>query len=119
MDKERRRYKRYNSTLTVKIHLEDDTHTQAVAQSQNLSREGMRITTNTHIPIKSVVNLEITSADGEETFHAEAKVIWAQKVAQSEHDIEYGVNFMKIDPIEKFHMIDKTIKQHLEGNEKA
>ena len=117
MTQERRRYKRYNSTLALTITLEDETHIKAVAQTQNVSREGLKFTTNTHIPIASTLRLEIKADDGSETFHATAKVVWSQKVEKSQYDNEYGLKFLSIDPIEKFHLLDKTIKQIINEEE--
>ena len=110
---ERRKYQRYSSKLSVIVKLEDATHAKGVAQSQNLSREGMKFTTNIHIPVSKLIRLEITSADGTETVQAKAKVIWEQKASNSEHDVEYGVNFLKIDPIEKFHLLEKTFDDEM------
>ena len=113
MENERRNHRRYNQTLSLIVRLEDETHTKAVAQTQNISREGMKLITNTKIAVKSIIHLDIHAADKSETFHAVAKIIWRQKVKESEHDIEYGVQFLKIDPIEKFHLIEKTYEEYL------
>jgi len=110
---ERRKYQRYSSKLSVIVKLEDATYAKGVAQSQNLSREGMKFTTNIHIPVNKLIRLEITSSDGAETVRAKAKVIWGQKTRHSEHDIEYGVNFLEIDPIEKFHLLEKTFDDEM------
>lgn len=110
---ERRHFKRYNSRLSVIVNLEDSTHAKAVAQSQNLSRDGMKFTTNIHIPVTSLVRLEISSTDTHQKVNAQAKVIWEQRLKNSAHDIEYGVHFLRIDPIEKLHLLEKTFKDEI------
>jgi c-di-GMP-binding flagellar brake protein YcgR len=110
---EKRKYKRYNTQLSVRLTLEDATHAKAVAQSQNLSHEGMKFTTNIHVPIKSLLKLEIGSTKTEQKVCAQARVIWEQKVESSAHDIEYGVHFLSIDPIEKLHLLEKTFKDEM------
>jgi c-di-GMP-binding flagellar brake protein YcgR len=110
---EKRNYKRYNARLSVHLTLENATHAKAVAQSQNLSRDGMKFTTNIHVPIKSVLKLEIGSTWTEQKVRAKGQVIWGQQIANSAHDIEYGVHFLSIDPIEKLHLLEKTFKDEM------
>ena len=115
MQEERRKFRRFDTMLTVNLHIDTKTHVKALARSQNISREGMKFTANTKLNIGTNIRLDILLPPENKVVNAEGIIIWTRKVEGSEHDHEYGINFTNMDPLGKHNILDPAYREKMEG----
>ncbi|PIQ86313.1 MAG: hypothetical protein COV74_05460 [Candidatus Omnitrophica bacterium CG11_big_fil_rev_8_21_14_0_20_45_26] len=114
MDKERRRFKRFDAFMSVKCGLPKATEKElALSLTKDISREGLCVNSNTSFSHGSVVNLEINLPDDPRPIRSSGKVVWS-KISSQEEGIDYGIQFVNIDPIDKFRVLDFAYNHWLE-----
>src|SRR3989338_2405786 len=114
MSKERRRFKRFDAYMNVKIRGQNDLVAESVGLSKDLSREGMKVNTNQSLSNGSLVDLEINLPDDPKPVRTTAKVMWVKEAASEKDNYDYGVNFLLMDPVDKFRALDYAYNYWLE-----
>ncbi len=113
MERERRKFKRFDAYMTVHMRgqEEDGEHT---GLSRDLSREGMKVSAPKAIENGSIVDLEIDLPDDTKPVRTTAKVMWVKPDGSERSGFNYGVNFLLMDPIDKFRVLDYAYNHWLE-----
>ena len=116
MDKERRRFKRFDAFMSVKMSSEHAGQISGVSLSNDLSREGIKISTNKTIARGAVVDLEIAIPDDPKPVYTTGEVVWVTKKADTiDKEFELGVKFLMMDPVDKFRVLDYAYNSWLEN----
>lgn len=118
MDRERRRFKRFDAYMSVKLRADEVGHFGGVSLSNDLSREGMKVATNTMVDKGTVVDLEINIPDDPKPVYTTGEIVWVfpheKNAKQDKQDIELGVKFLMMDPVDKFRVLDYAYNNWLE-----
>lgn len=115
MDKERRRFKRFDAYMSIKLSSQEVGEIGGVSLSNDLSREGMKITTYKSVSKGAVVDLEIMIPDDPKPVYTTGEVMWIhEKKKQRQKDFELGIKFLLMDPIDKFRVLDYAYNNWLE-----
>jgi len=114
MDKERRRFKRFDAYMNVNVTTEKQKKFQGISLSNDLSREGMKISSNTTVSIGSQLDLEINIPDDPKPVYSSAKVMWVKQPKETAHDYQIGIKFSMMDPVDKFRVLDYAYNNWLE-----
>ena len=114
MEKERRKFKRFDAYMSVKFKLEEPKSMRGICLSKDLSREGMKIATNENLASGALLDLEIDIPDDPKPVSTTGKVVWQRKLAGGERNYEYGVRFVSMDPVDKFRVLDYAYNHWLE-----
>lgn len=114
VEKERRKFKRFDAFMSVKFKSEDPTDATGVCLSRDLSRDGMKLNANAKIEKGSLVDLEIDIPDDPKPVRTTGEIVWVSKVKGSEHDFELGLRFLMMDPVDKFRVLDYAYNNWLE-----
>ncbi len=115
MEEERRRFKRFDAYMNVRFQSEEEASSSGVCLSKDLSRDGIKLTTNAKLGKGALVNLEIDIPDDPKTVYGTGEVVWASKVKGSESDFELGIKFLMMDPVDKFRVLDYAYNNWLES----
>ena len=114
MSKERRRFKRFDAYMSVKCSLpKDQSKVCTVGLTKDLSRDGICVSSNQSIPNGSVLDIEIDIPDDPKPIRTNGKVMWARN-ANVEEGVDHGIQFLNIDPIDKFRVLDYAYNHWLE-----
>ena len=114
MDKERRKFKRFDAFLSVKYKGDDRVERRGLSLSRDLSREGMKLTLNETLKRGSVFDLQIDIPDDPKPVHTSAEVVWSKKSEDEPDSFEVGVRFLMMDPVDKFRVLDYAYNHWLE-----
>ncbi len=114
MEKERRKFKRFDAYMSVRYRLPDSEETRGIALSKDLSREGLKINTSTRLPLGSTLDLELDIPDDPKPVRTTGKVVWSQAAAEQDQGFDVGVRFMMMDPVDKFRVLDFAYNHWLE-----
>ena len=112
MIKERRKFKRFDAFMNVQYRTQDGKSGEGVGLSKDLSREGLKISTDHSLNAGSLVDLEIQLPDENRPIHTTGKVMWS--VRGNNENYESGVCFLLIDPLDKFRILDYAYNYWLE-----
>lgn len=115
MEQERRKFKRFDAFMSVKFDVEDSQATNGVCLSNDLSRDGIKLTTTAKVAKGSLVNLEIDIPDDPKKVNTTGEIVWARKMKGSENDYEIGIRFLMMDPVDKFRVLDYAYNNWLES----
>ncbi|OGW87227.1 MAG: hypothetical protein A3C35_06975 [Omnitrophica bacterium RIFCSPHIGHO2_02_FULL_46_11] len=115
MSKERRKFKRFDAYMNVQFRTQHQKASQNEASglSRDVSREGIKISTDKSLPEGSLVELEIRLPDETRPIRTTGKVMWARPGSE-EGGFDLGVCFLLIDPIDKFRALDYAYNYWLE-----
>ena len=117
MSKERRKFKRFDAYMNVQFRSpESKTHeskNEISGLSKDLSRDGIKVSTDSPLQAGSLVDLEIRLPDESRPVRTTGKVMWS-KQAEEENSFESGVCFLLIDPVDKFRVLDYAYNHWLE-----
>lgn len=113
MDKDRRKFKRFDAYMSVKYQFEDQQKMQGISLSKDLSREGIKMNTDVDLKEGTVVDLEINIPDDPKPVHTSGKIMWSRP-SESEHGFDQGVRFLMMDPVDKFRVLDFAYNHWLE-----
>ena len=114
MEKERRKFKRFDAYMTIKYHVAGGEEINGVSLSKDLSREGLKINSNTEIKEGTTVDLEISIPDDPKPVHTSGKVMWAHPSEGKNQGYDHGVRFLMMDPVDKFRVLDYAYNHWLE-----
>jgi c-di-GMP-binding flagellar brake protein YcgR len=111
MDKERRKFKRFDAYMSVKFQVPGHDEQKGISLSKDLSREGLRINSNTPLKEGTTIDIEINIPDDPKPVHTSGKVMWSHAESQG---FEQGVRFLMMDPVDKFRVLDYAYNHWLE-----
>ncbi len=114
MDKERRRFKRFDAYMTIKFQAPGEDEIKGVSLSKDLSREGLKINSNNTIKQGTTVELEISIPDDPKPVHTSGKVMWSHPSEGKNQGYDHGVRFLMMDPVDKFRVLDYAYNHWLE-----
>lgn len=113
MEKDRRKFKRFDAYMSVKCSVPNTEKTSNVALSKDLSRDGICVSGNQSLPKGEVLDIEIDIPDDPRPIRTTGKVVWAKSSKESD-SVEHGIRFLTIDPIDKFRVLDYAYNHWLE-----
>lgn len=114
MDKERRKFKRFDSFMSVKFEVLGKDQLQGLSLSKDLSRDGVKINTNRFLKEGTPVDLEINIPDDPKPVHTSGKVMWSQLSEGQNQGYDSGIRFELMDPVDKFRVLDYAYNYWLE-----
>lgn len=114
MEKERRKFKRFDAFLSVKYKSDDNVQKRGLSLSKDLSREGMKVTMNEMLKRGSLVDLEIDIPDDPKPIQTSAEVVWSKPAQEEDRAYETGLRFVMMDPVDKFRVLDYAYNHWLE-----
>ncbi|MBI4549496.1 MAG: PilZ domain-containing protein [Candidatus Omnitrophica bacterium] len=114
MEKEKRKFKRFDAYMSVRYKAEDAQKVAGISLSKDLSREGLKITTTESIKEGTVLNLEIDIPDDPKPVYSKGEVMWSKRIEGDEKNFEQGVRFLMMDPVDKFRVLDYAYNSWLE-----
>jgi c-di-GMP-binding flagellar brake protein YcgR len=114
MDKERRKFKRFDAYMSVKYQVPGQEETKGISLSKDLSREGLKINSNSNMKEGTVLDLEINIPDDPKPVHTSGKVMWSHPSEGRNQGFDQGVRFVMMDPVDKFRVLDYAYNHWLE-----
>ncbi|MBI4372982.1 MAG: PilZ domain-containing protein [Candidatus Omnitrophica bacterium] len=114
MTKERRKFKRFDAYMNVHFRSQEAKPGETTGLTKDLSREGIKVTTDKPLPAGSLVDLEIHLPDEVRPIRTTGKVMWSRPTETEEGSFESGVCFLLIDPVDKFRVLDYAYNYWLE-----
>lgn len=114
MDKDRRKFKRFDAYMSVKCAPNEDiSRNFNIGLTKDVSRDGVCVNSNDDIKKGTVVTLEIDLPDDPRPIKTAGKIMWA-KTTNKDEGVDYGIQFTNIDPIDKFRVLDYAYNHWLE-----
>ena len=114
MEKERRKFKRFDAYMSVKFQVSDQQDIKGISLSKDLSREGLKINSNTDLKEGLLVDLEINIPDDPKPVHTAGRVMWSRPSQGRDQGYDQGVRFLMMDPVDKFRVLDYAYNHWLE-----
>jgi len=114
MDKERRKFKRFDAYMSVKFKAPGTEDSRGVSLSKDLSREGIKMNSNVSLVEGALIDLEIDIPDDPKPVKTSGKVMWSRLAAGRNQGYDQGVRFMMMDPVDKFRVLDYAYNHWLE-----
>ena len=114
MEKEKRKFKRFDAYMSVKYASSGHDEIKGISLSKDLSREGLKINSNAEIKLGTTVDLEINIPDDPKPVHTSGKVMWSHPSEGKNQGFDHGVRFMMMDPVDKFRVLDYAYNHWLE-----
>jgi c-di-GMP-binding flagellar brake protein YcgR len=115
MKKEKRKFKRFDAYMNVQFRAQESrAKNQGSGLSKDLSREGLKVNSNSPLKKGDLIDLEIHVPDDAQPVHTTAKVVWSRSCPGSDQGTDYGVSFLMIDPVDKFRVLDYAYNYWLE-----
>jgi c-di-GMP-binding flagellar brake protein YcgR len=114
MDKERRKFKRFDAYMSVKYEVPGG-EVKGISLSKDLSREGLKINSNAALKEGTTVDLVINIPDDPKPVHTSGKVMWTHESDCGKNQgFDHGVRFLMMDPVDKFRVLDYAYNHWLE-----
>ena len=115
MEKERRRFKRFDAYMSVKYKVaETGEAIKGISLSKDLSRDGIKMNSNQEVRVGTTVDMEIDIPDDPKPVHTSGKVVWSHVSEGRNQGYDQGVRFMLMDPVDKFRILDYAYNHWLE-----
>ena len=114
MDKERRKFKRFDAYMSVKFQAASNLEVKGISLSKDLSREGIKMNTGVDLNEGTVLDLEINIPDDPAPVHTSGKVMWSRPSEGNDQGFDQGVRFLMMDPVDKFRVLDFAYNHWLE-----
>ncbi len=114
MEKERRKFKRFDAYMSVRYQFPEAKQEQGIALSKDLSREGLKINSPTPLPEGTTVDLELDIPDDPKPVHTTGKIVWSRTSQGHDQGHDIGIRFMMMDPVDKFRVLDYAYNYWLE-----
>lgn len=114
MEKERRKFKRFDAYMSVRYQLSEPGEVKGIALSKDLSREGLKVNTPVHLPEGSTLNLELDIPDDPKPVRTTGKIVWSRSSQVQDQGYDIGIRFMMMDPVDKFRVLDYAYNYWLE-----
>ncbi len=114
MEKERRKFKRFDAFMSVKYQVADQNEIRGISLSKDLSREGLKINSTSNLAEGTLVDLEINIPDDPKPVQSAGKIMWSRPADGSDQGYDQGVRFVMMDPVDKFRVLDYAYNHWLE-----
>jgi c-di-GMP-binding flagellar brake protein YcgR len=114
MDKERRKFKRFDAYMSVKYQAAQQAEMKGISLSRDLSREGIKMNTQTDLREGTLLDLEINIPDDPKPVHTAGEIVWSRPSDGQEQGYDQGVRFLMMDPVDKFRVLDFAYNHWLE-----
>lgn len=114
MEKERRKFKRFDAYMNVKYKAQETKGLQGSGLSKDLSREGIKVNSNRAIQNGTLLDIEIDIPDDPKPVITTGKVMWARPSELADKSFDHGVAFLLMDPVDKFRVLDYAYNHWLE-----
>lgn len=114
MEKERRKFKRFDAYMSVKFQAVEQAEEKGISLSKDLSREGLKINSTHSLPEGAMLDLEINIPDDPKPVHTSGKVMWSRPAEGDDQGFDQGVRFLMMDPVDKFRVLDYAYNHWLE-----
>ena len=115
MDKERRKFKRFDAYMSVRYQLPGtEQEAQGIALSKDLSREGLKINSSTRLNEGTTLDLELDIPDDPKPVRTSGKIMWTDSSQAKDQGFDMGIRFMMMDPVDKFRVLDYAYNHWLE-----
>lgn len=115
MDKERRRFKRFDAYMSVKFTAPGSAETRGMSLSKDLSREGIKMNSNVSLEEGALIDLEIDIPDDPKPVKTSGKIMWSRPAEGKNQGYDQGVRFLMMDPVDKFRVLDYAYNHWLES----
>ncbi len=115
MNKDRRKFKRFDAYMSIKFKAHGDRHLQGMSLSKDLCRDGLRINSTSVIQEGQLLDLEINIPDDPKTIHTAGRVMWARPSVGENQGYDHGVKLLEMDPVDKFRVLDFAYNYWLEN----
>lgn len=113
MEKERRKFKRFDAYMSVKYEVPGD-EVRGISLSKDLSREGLKINSNAALKQGTTIDLLINIPDDPKPVQTSGKIMWTQESEGKNQGFDHGVRFLMMDPVDKFRVLDYAYNHWLE-----
>ncbi len=100
--------------MSVKYQVPGQDETKGISLSKDLSREGLKINSNSNMKEGTVLDLEINIPDDPKPVHTSGKVMWSHPSEGRNQGFDQGVRFVMMDPVDKFRVLDYAYNHWLE-----
>ncbi|MBN1689081.1 MAG: PilZ domain-containing protein [Candidatus Omnitrophica bacterium] len=114
MEKERRKFKRFDTYMSVKYHVPGSEVIKGVSLSKDLCREGIKINSGADLRLGTMLDMEITIPDDPKPVQTSGKVMWSKPAEGNQQGYDQGVHFYDMDPVDKFRILDYAYNHWLE-----
>lgn len=114
MEKERRKFKRFDAYMSVRYQLPEREEVKGIALSRDLSREGLKVNTPSRLPEGSTLDLELDIPDDPKPVRTTGKIVWSRSSQGQDQGYDIGIRFMMMDPVDKFRVLDYAYNHWLE-----
>ncbi|HRK61171.1 MAG TPA: PilZ domain-containing protein [Candidatus Omnitrophota bacterium] len=115
MNKDRRKFKRFDAYMSIKFKSHDDKHLHGMSLSKDLCRDGLRINAPAVLQEGQLLDLEINIPDDPKTIHTAGRVMWARPSTGENQGFDHGVKLLEMDPVDKFRVLDYAYNYWLEN----
>jgi Tfp pilus assembly protein PilZ len=115
MNKDRRKFKRFDAYMSIKFKGHGDHHLQGMSLSKDLCRDGLRINSPSVIEEGQLLDLEINIPDDPKAIHTAGRVMWARPSTGENQGFDHGVKLLEMDPVDKFRVLDYAYNYWLEN----
>lgn len=115
MDKERRKFKRFDAYMSVKFTAPGSEEMRGMSLSRDLSREGIKMSSNVHLDEGMLIDIEIDIPDDPKPVKTSGKVMWSRPSEGKNQGYDQGVRFLMMDPVDKFRVLDYAYNHWLES----
>lgn len=112
---ERRKFKRFDAFMSIHYKVDDPKKISGISLSQDLCRDGIKISTSEPIIVGSQVDMEIDIPDDPKPVICKGEIVWSKKAQDDETGFEEGVHFTAIDPVDKFRILDYAYNNWLDA----
>lgn len=114
MEKERRKFKRFDAYMSVKYQVPGSETPQGITLSKDLSREGIKVNSNVSLLQGTLLDLEINIPDDPKPVRTTGKIMWSRPSEGRNQGYDQGVRFVLMDPVDKFRVLDYAYNHWLE-----
>lgn len=114
MEREKRKFKRFDAFMSVKFTGTDQTSFKGLGLSRDLCREGLKINSSKAIREGTHLDLEISIPDDPKPIMSSGQVVWSRPSAGSDQGYDQGVKLVNMDPVDKFRVLDYAYNHWLE-----
>jgi len=114
MDKDRRKFKRFDTYMSVKYQSTEDASLQGISLSKDLCRNGIKINSDKSMEMGTRLDLEINIPDDPKSIHTHGKVMWSRPSDGEDQGFDQGVQLAEMDPVDKFRVLDYAYNHWLE-----
>ena len=114
MDKERRKFKRFDAYMSVRFKSSDSEEMRGISLSKDLSRDGIKMNSEKNVNEGTLIDIEIDIPDDPKPVQTTGKVVWSRPAEGGNQGFDQGIRFLMMDPVDKFRILDYAYNHWLE-----